>query len=103
MLLPELRDDDGLFLLALAKGSEPLLVSVMHHLGQVVAFKRIQDVEEVIPIGQLVLRQLGRKIFGEVRVFGKMGPKFLDREFVVMRHLDVPDLGLPQQVLLAGE
>ena len=89
--------------MALAKGSEPLLVCMMHDLGQVVSLKRIQYVKEVLTIRKLVLRQLGRKVPGEVRVFGKVRPKFLDRELVVVRHLDVFDLGLPQQVLLAGK
>ena len=103
LLLPELGDADGLLLLVHAGAGHPLDVGVVHDLAQVLRVDGVEDVEEVLPRRPLVLRVLGREVLHELGVLLELGPEAPDRELVVMRHLDVVDVGLQNERLLARE
>ena len=66
LLLPVLRDLDGLVLLVLGASGHPLLVGVGHHLLEVVRVHGVQDVEKVVPRRAFVLRVLGGEVHRDV-------------------------------------
>ena len=103
LLLPELGHREGLRLHLLALGRHPLLVGVRHHLREVVRVDSVQHVEKVVTWWALAFRVLVREELHHLRVLLEHREDGLDAELLVLRHLDVGDLGLLEQVLFAGE
>ena len=63
----------------------------------------VEHVEEVLARWAFADWVLVREVAVHCRVLLEFGPEGLHGELVVVRHLDGDDLGLLQQVLLAGE
>ena len=72
-------------------------------LGEVVRVQRVHDVEEVLAGRPLILRVVIREVGVEDRVLLELGEERLDRELVVLGYLDLLDLQLLEQLLLAAE
>ena len=72
-------------------------------LGEVVRVQRVHDVEEVLAGRPLVLGVVVREIGVEDRVLLELGEERLDGELVVLGDLDLLDLQLLEQLLLAAE
>ena len=76
---------------------------MMHDLTKVFWMQGIEDVKEVLTRRSLVLRVLGREVPHELGILFEFRPKGLDRELIVVGHLDLVHGGLQHQGLLAGE
>ena len=63
----------------------------------------VQHVEEIVAGWALPLRVLVREIRDEPDVFRELRIEGLDAQLLVLRHLDFLDLGLLEQMLLAGQ
>ena len=63
----------------------------------------VEDVKEILPRGTFVGRISVREERHHVGVLLELGVDGLDRELVVLGHLDGFDVGLAHQLLLAGE
>ena len=103
MLIPVRADVDRLLLHGLALGGHALLVGVEHDLREVVGVDGVEHIEEVLSGWAFADWVFVREVAVHVRVLLEFGPERLHGELVVVRHLDGDDLGLLQQVLLAGE
>ena len=80
-----------------------LLVHVGHDLLQVLGVHRVEHVEEVASGWVLVLGEIVGEVQHEGLVLRQRRPQLLDRQLVVLRHLDGGDGPLLQQLLLLGE
>ena len=96
-----LRDGDLLVLLALSKSGHALLVGVVHHLSQVVAFQSVEYVEEVVTRRSFADGIFFREVRLENWVLLEHRVDPAHGQLVVVRHLDVLHLRLLQQLLLA--
>ena len=103
LFLPELRDLDGLALQLRSLGRHSLRVGVLEDLRKVLGVECVHDIEEVLPWRPLVLRKSVWKERQELFVVLEGWPEVLDRQLVVVRHLDELDRGLLHQLLLARE
>ena len=74
-----------------------------HYLGKVVRVESIHDVEEILSGRPFVLRILVREVRVEDRVALEFGIERLHRQLVVLGDLDLLDLHLLEQLLLAAE
>ena len=70
---------------------------------QIFRVQRIEDVEEIFSRWALVLGVYRRKESEEVGVLLQLWPESLDSDLVVLGHVDVVDIRLLQELLLAGE
>ena len=102
-MLPEVGDADGLLLCVEAGAGHPLLVRMTHDLRQVLMMERVEDVEEVLARRTLVLRVRCREVLGELWVLLELRPEPPDGELVVVGDLDLVDVRLLHEHLLAGE
>ena len=103
LLFPELRDPDGLALLAQASRRHPLLVRVRHELLEVFGVESVEDVEKIFPGRPFVLGILGGEEGHEDRVLLHLGPEAAHRQLVVHRDLDSFNLGLLHELFLPRE
>ena len=103
LLLPELGDGDALLLLVFGVGGHPLLVGVLHDLLEVLRLQRVEDVEEVLARRALAGGIRVGEVLHELRVLLEVRPERLHRELVVLWDVDLLDLGLLHQLLLADE
>ena len=102
-MLPEVGDADGLLLCVEAGAGHPLLVRMTHDLRQVLMMERVEDIEEVLARWTLVLRVRCREVLGKLWVLLKLWPEPPDGELVVVGDLDLVDVRLLHEHLLAGE
>ena len=102
-MLPEVGDADGLLLCVEAGAGHPLLVRMTHDLRQVLMMERVEDIEEVLARWTLVLRICCREVLGKLWVLLKLWPEPPDGELVVVGDLDLVDVRLLHEHLLAGE
>ena len=102
-MLPEVGDADGLLLCVEAGAGHPLLVRMTHDLRQVLMMERVEDVEEVLARRTLVLWVRCREVLRELWVLLKLWPETPDGELIVVGDLDLVDVRLLHQHLLAGE
>ena len=63
----------------------------------------VEDIEEVVPRWTFAHRELVREVAGHGLVLLELRPDGLDRERIVVGHLDGADLGLLEELLLAGQ
>ena len=63
----------------------------------------VQHVEEIVARWALPLRVLVREVRDEPGVLHELRIEGLDAQLLVLRHLDFLDLGLLEQMLLAGQ
>ena len=84
-------------------GRHSLRVGVLEDLREVLGVECVHDIEEVLPWRPLVLRKSVWKERQELFVVLEGWPEVLDRQLVVVRHLDELDRGLFHQLLLARE
>ena len=61
LLLPKLRDFDGLLLHGLAITGHPLLIGMGHHVLEILRVQGVKDIEEILAWRSLVLCPLGRE------------------------------------------
>ena len=102
-MLPEVGDADGLLLCVEASSRHPLLICMTHDLRQVFMMECIEDVEEVLARRTLVLWVRCREVLRELWVLLKLWPETPDGELIVVGDLDLVDVRLLHQHLLAGE
>ena len=102
-MLPEVGDADGLLLCVEAGSGHPLLVRMTHDLRQVLMMERVEDVEEVLARWTLVLGIRRREVLGKLWVLLELWPEAADGELVVVGDLDLVDVRLLHEHLLAGE
>ena len=74
-----------------------------HNFLKIVRVNRVQDCEEVITRGRLVPGKGIWKVLGEVWALLQLRPEPLDRELIVLRHLDDGHSFLLEELLLVGE
>ena len=74
---------------------------MFHDLPEVVGLLRVQDVEEVVPWRTLTLSIFVREVTHEDAVLRHERVDVLDAQLLVLWDLDVPDLMLLVEVLLA--
>ena len=74
-----------------------------HDLAEVVRVQGVEDVEEVVPWWALTFWVLVGEVLHHGGVLGELGIQGLDGELFVLRHPDLLDLRLLEQVLLARE
>ena len=103
LLLPVLGDLYGLTLHGLAGRSHTLLVRVFEDLRKVIRVQRVEHVEKVVARRAFALRISVRKVRHELGVLRELRIEILHAQLVVVRHLDEPDFGFLQQLLLARE
>ena len=72
-------------------------------LAQVIGVDRVEHIEKVVAVGQLVVRHLGGEVNVELRVVLQRWPELLDRELIILWDLDGLHLLLLQQLLIVGE
>ena len=89
--------------MTLSGGRHPLLVRMLQELLQVVRHLRVEDVEELVPGRTPVLRIDGREVGADDRVLLHLWPECLDGKLVILRNVDVVDLGLHEELLIPGE
>ena len=65
--------------------------------------QRVQDVKEVLSWRPLADRVLVREVSDEEVVAGELRVQVLHRQLLVVRHLDVGDVLLLDQLLLVGQ
>jgi len=101
LLRPRVRQLDGLQHPLLTCYGVTLQVGVLDNVRYVLRVARVEDVEEVGPVGQPALRQLVREVLHEVLRQLQLRPEVLHRELVVEGHLDHADLlDLAEHLLL---
>ena len=74
-----------------------------HDFGQVLWVHGIQDVEEIISRRALIFWIDARKVLSKLDVLLEIGPEAADRKLIVLWHLDLLDLLLLEELLLAGQ
>ena len=99
LLRPVLRDLDGLVLVAVSTYHHTLLVCVGHDLLQVLRVQGVEDVKKVFSRRTFVFRVLVGEVLREGSVSLQVRPQVLHRELVVVRHCDLLQLVLLQQLL----
>ena len=87
----------------LVRFSGPNLIGMSDDLLHVVSHCGGHDVEEVRPVRQAPLRELGGKVAHELWVALHLGPHVLHRDLVVHGHVDALDLVELHQRLRPGE
>ena len=73
---------------------------MIQDLRQEIRIQGVENVEKVLPGRALVLGILVRELPHQQIIPVELGPELLHRELVVVRHLDVRDVLLPDQLLL---
>ena len=94
---------DTLSLGDVAGGAHSFLVGVGHDLLQVALIHCVEHVKEVVPRRPLVLGVGIGEVLEELGMLGYVWPQSLDRQLLVVRHVDVRHLGLMEELLLLGE
>ena len=103
LILPELRDLDGLVLHVLTSNGHALLRRMVHAALEVIWIQGCQNIERVLSGRPLFLRVLIRKVRLEEGIFPKLGVDVPDRQLLVERHLHARHLALLHQLLLAAQ
>lgn len=103
LLRPEVRDLDRLLLHRFSLCRHTLLVGVLHHLFEILWVEGVEDIEEVFSWRRLAGRVLVRQVRHHPGVLLQIRVQGLHRDLLVVGHLDLLDLGLQQELLLAHE
>lgn len=87
----------------LALNGVPLLIRVWNKLRDVWRVQRVQDIEEILPVGHPPLRQLVREEIHELALYSHLWPEGLHWKLVIQRDVNPPDFRHLHQFFVARQ
>ena len=103
LFLPVLGDPDRFLLSSLSLSGHALLVGVVQYPIQELWIQRVEYVEEILPRRPFAGRILIGEVTAQEIILGELRVEVLHREFLVVRYLDVINIGFLDQLLLISE
>ena len=100
---PLLTDMNGGFSTLIIVCHAAIVVGCLDKGLSVLRIERVHHVEEILPVRPSAFRKLVREVGHEVSVILELWVKFVDTQFIILRHVDLPLICESEQLLIFTE